>query len=728
MTTALSNIVHRETAELCVLPPTRGGRITLLVLLLIAIFLRTAGLDWGLSYEVNQASAHHDEVHKIVMLLKDNETFSKDFGEWEISRPVFFLRVFARPLILLGEKLGINSDRNLVFEHAVARGVNGALGIIGIVLLYLLATKLAGPQAGLWAVALLTFLPGHWYYSQNIKFDLSVGSYGIFIILASIMLYERGTWFWYIVTGAGIGIAVATKASALPLVPIPLFAHLLRLVVVRPAWSTFFRQTLVTPVVAAGVFFMFYPYPFLDFNRWLHFVLYPTDALRLHADISPQIFLRTWNLYNLPQRPLMEMAYGLVVAKLFPLAALIFFLQTLWFTLRRQGVPYLLTLATGLLLYHSLSFWIATGTRFLLPLAPLIVLALALIFELFPLTTSRWNALRWATRAFGIVVVGATLVYTWAIFPIFAFGDDVRIQVIHYLESRVGPHDVVGEFEPNGRQSVPFDNEKVRTVEMRTHGEDPHIFLTSRPEYLVYQVEPWNDDDAIRPQLYTPTIRDEFFNQYLQSYQLLGRFGKEPTLRGRKLPRTIGMPVYEVYQRRPAREAPLKNDPRPQPVSPQQPLRQRAPALWRPDDLQGKIVTATIDLTAIKQHWNEDQPWDGTLSLVFLLDNATFIDDLPNKISEPDIRGSEKQWELVMPLNRETVTHSTATVKVFFRENGLYEFSTGSGEQLVGRNMAKKPEFSTAELLLAVNSRQNTSLPVVVREFSVTTEADRLVH
>lgn len=719
MMKALQGTLRRETGSLWVLPPTKLEKWLLLILLLIAIFLRTAGLDWGLSYEVNQASPHHDEVHKIAMLLKDNKTFQKDFGEWEISRPVFFLRVFARPLFLLGEKLGINSDKNLVFEHIAARSVNATFGILGIILLYLLATKLAGPRTGLWAVALLTFLPGHWYYSQNIKFDLAIGTHAVFILLASIMLYERGTKFWYIVAGAALGIAVATKASALPLVPIPLLAHALHGAAYRPGWAVFLKNTVAAALATIIGFFIFYPYLFLDFQRWLHFVLYPTDALSLHGEFSPEVFRRTWNLYNSPERPLMEMAFGKVVALLFPFAALILLLQILWMTWHRKGVPLILIGLAWLLFYHSLSFW-ATGTRFLLPQAPLVVLALALVFELWPLTSPRWNALRWISRALGVFVVVYTIAYTWAIFPIFAFGNDVRVQAIKYLEQRVSPHDVVGEFEPNGRQSLPFDNAKVQSVEIRTHGEDPHIFLTSQPEYVVYQVEPENEDDAIRPQLYTPTIRYEFFDRFLGSYEHLARFGQEPTFFGRKLPRTIGTPVYEVWARKPGQVAAARSSDAALPsFSLLEPMQFTLPDAWSANELQGKVITITLDLTGVKKHWQAEKSWEGTLALVLLFDGATFTNDLPAKITEPDIAGKEKQWELLIPLHPETIHSDTATIKLYLRTGGTYEFSTGSGDQLIGQSMNTQPPFASASLTVAVTPREQENITARILEFSV---------
>jgi hypothetical protein len=547
---------HKEVPGIH-LPVTRLGKSIFYGLLVMGILLRLWGLDWGMSYSVPKGPPHHDENHDIHNVVTNWEDFKKTFSEYEIARPAFFLRLTARPIIQVISALGLNSEENSVVEVVVPRLINSLFGILGLLAAYLLATKISHPTGGLMALAILVFMPGHWYHSQMIKFDVAVGTCNTLLVLAAIYIYQRRTWFWLIFAGVVLGLGTSMKLPAAIMLP-PLVLTMIAVIIKNPQrWKDILKKIVVFGAISLITLLAFYPYPYLDFNRWYTLMTDPTSItherqlqkFEFNLDITPAHWLGIWNEYNKPLEPLTELAFGQAPQKLFPYIIAAFILYAWAYRKQSQGAWYVITIASAALIAHSLSFIPAYGERYLLVLAPIVA---AMIGSL-AIVPPQWSKKAGIAMILMPILIAFIALHnaatTAAIFPTFALGKDVRQQIPEYLESIIKPGETVGAFEATGRQGLPINRDKVPLEEMSTGGEDPHL-TGIKPAYIVFLVEPWNTDGSIRYQLFTPEIRHEFFDGLLQDYTFVKRFGAEPTLFGRVLPRRLGTPIYDLYRRK----------------------------------------------------------------------------------------------------------------------------------------------------------------------------------
>jgi hypothetical protein len=719
-------------------PRSSLGRRVLGMLFAAGIILRTAGLDWGLSPTVPHGPPHHDEPHVVAFITAPWEKFVKEFDEYEIVRPVYFWRVVTKPFFLLGDRFHWNTPKNNVFEFAVPRAVNSVFGILGLIVIYLLGVKLGGVRAGCWALAFLTVMPGHGYYSQILKGDLLGATYHSVLLLAAIFIAERGSRFWYCVAGIAAGVGIASKPSVAVILPVVLLAHIVRAVARKDLRSLVSRNALLAILLAVGSFTVFYPYPFLDFQRlWKLHAEPTTQFFRVNLQPTPASFLASWNAYNEPEKPFMEMVFGNALRLAFPAAAALFAIITLGALRRKRSMSYLLATFGAFLVYHSLSFTGALDDRYVLPLAPFVALfpATALAGSLPVFAHSRTRVL--IGTAVGIVLFVYTAGVTLAIFPTFALRKDVRLQVTDFLQTTVKPGERIGEFEPGGRQSLPFDRSRVALTPLRTHGEDPHMFLASSPKYVVFQTEPWNFDHAFRYQLYTPELRNEF-QAFLSSYKLVRTFGREPVAFGRRLPRMLSTPVYEVYKRReniPVETDDLLGAPATwrfsgtlQTVDPKTALSLRKPTAamseraWSAEELRGRTLRATMDLSEVQRAWRSGTDFGGTIAFALLLDGASLEDSLPARVPEPESLREENRWVHLIPLQQKDLSEArNLSIAFFFRPDGRVDLASGINGQLVGRDAASHlREFREVRIGVAVTP--TTPVPASVRLMSLVLE------
>lgn len=716
--------VRREFPGAWKFPRSTVGRIGLLALIIAGIMLRTGGLDWGLSHEIPYNPPYHDEPHVMSFLTAPWERFVEDFGEYEIARPVYFWRAATKPVFVLGERFGWNTPKNHVFEFAVPRAVNSLFGILGLVAIYFLGAKLGGVRAGIFSLALLAVMPGHWYYSQILKGDLLVATYNTLLLLASIFIFERGSRFWYVVAGLAAGVGIASKPSVAVIFPVVALAHIARAIRLKDLRPLLGRNAIVALLVATVSFAFFYPYPFLDFDRLQKLLTEPkTQFFSVNVQPTPTSFLASWRAYNEPPKLFMEMVFGEALRRFFPLGAALFVLITMLALRAQRGVPYLLTLLGAFLVFHSLSFTGPLDDRYVVPLSPFVALFPAVLTSLAVPLTRAPRILSWLGSGITSLLFLYTAGVTLAIFPTFALGKDVRLQVTEFLEATAKPGELIGEFEPGGRQSLPFDRNKAQVVGLRTHGEDPHVFLSATPDYVVYPVEPWNYDHSFRYQLHTPEIREEFFQQFLKSYTLLRTFGHEPVAFGRRLPRLLATPVYEIYKRTegpavesvPLADADWRSGVTTRPVDVSAPVPLTDPTVvvsgrsWKLSDLTDRLFVATLDLSELQRLWEVGKPASGTIALILLLDGSRLAGTPPNRVSEPDFTGDEGTIVHLLPLEQSALRGAAnITLAALFRENGLIEVSSGVNGRRIGRGILKHPEAKTVQFGVGVIPRESS--------------------
>ncbi|MEK7557364.1 MAG: glycosyltransferase family 39 protein, partial [Patescibacteria group bacterium] len=683
------------------LPASRAGRWLWVAIFLLGVYLRVGGLDWGLSYTQPIGPPHHDEPHVMHFLKIPWSEYKEQFHEYEIVRPVFLWRVIARPLFTLGEKVGWNSDQNVVFEYATARAVNSVFGVLGLLTVYALGVRLGGVRSGMLAMALLAVMPGHWYDSQLLKGDLLVATYDALLLLCAIRIYDRGSRFWYVLAGLTAGIGAATKPSVVVVLPVVLLAHILRAAREKRLSLLVGGNPVAAVVAAMAAFFALYPYPFIDFARWWKVLTEPTtQVLTVKWLPTIQSFLTSWRDYNEPPRVFLEMIFGGALRRVFPFMALLFTGLVVAAWRAKQAVPYLLTLLASLLVYHSLSFTGPLDDRYAMPLSTFVVLFPAVIAGNFPF------AKVWGRRTLATVLALFLFVYTagvtWVTYPIFAWGKDIRIQVVEFVESALEPGEVVGEFEAGGRQRLPFDRGRTATTRIRTHEDDPHMFLFGQPNYLVVPIEPENYDHAFRYQLYTPTLAEEFL-QYVRSFTHLRRFGRQPELLGRKLPRMLSTPVFDVYR---YNETPLtledtlvgedgrwrqlpggRLDPRTS-LAFTQPTVLLSEQVISVSEIEGKLLTLTFDLSDFEEQRRQETLKGGAFTVFLLFDGEGAALVRPFDPLETDIAFVQQEGRsgLTIPLKHDELKgQQEFSVSFYFRPGGRIDAYTTQQGHRVGR-------------------------------------------
>lgn len=533
---------------LSLLPASRAGRIVFVLLLALGIFLRVAGLDWGVPPRANAPSFYHDEGHVLGYVQMPWAVFRSTFGEYEIVRPVFLWRVLGRPLFALGDRLGWNDPQTRVYEFAVLRSLPAFFGIAGLIGVYLLGRKLGGARVGLWALAFLTVMPGHWYYSQILKGDIIVATMFTFLLLVAIRIVERGDWAAYAWTGVLAGAGTALKPTVLVAAPVLAVAHLIRGWRSRRPSQVFGSWVLLGVGLAVVSFLALYPYPFLDFSRWRTLLLEPSQQFfTLRGPASPQTYVDLWAAYNQPPNVFMTMVYGRFLQVALLPAALVALAFGLWRWWRERSWGLLLTVLLGVLFYHSLTFTGALDERYILPIAPLVALFPALIAA--GALPGRFQAapLRLFGVLFGSVLFGATAAVTAATYPSFGISDP-REEAVQWVTERVQPKTLVGQPVILSRWSLVFDTSRVELTPLIVGADqERRVARLASPPFVAVQREPWNYDHTFRYEL--EGVR-ESFQDLLHRYERVQTFGREPVILGTRVPRNLGAPVVDIYERK----------------------------------------------------------------------------------------------------------------------------------------------------------------------------------
>lgn len=584
------------------LPKAKVQRLIFLALLVLGIFLRVAGLTWGIPKWDNGASIYHDEGHVLGYVLYDWKDFKENFGEYEIVRPVWMYRVLGRPLIALGDFFQLNDPATRTYEFSVLRSLNALWGIAGLIGIYALGKKLGSTATGLWALALLTVTPGHWYYSQILKGDIIVSTIFTLVLLAAIRIAEKGDRTGYVWGGVILGVGVALKATAIVAAPVVVFAHILH------AWRQGKWRQLANVqslwLLLAGLvsFSLSYPYPFIDIQRLYHLFANPSlQDFKMRFIVPWQDYMEVWQQYTLPNQPFAEMIYGRFLLWCFlPLVALMVIYAVVRFIKARE-VRLLITLVLTLLFLHSLTFTPALDDRYILPSAPFAVLFPAIIIT-WPLWRALWQ--RIGAALFGAYLLVGTAAITWVIFPSFAFHSP-RDAAATWIEARVLPKQIIAQPSQLSRWAVLFDRSRYRVASFVFGKEgDRHVGGLTSADFLLIQRDPWNYDHTFRYELTGLEAELSTYKKRFSEHQV---FGNVPVVFGKPVPQNFATPVIDVYTTQSA----LVPSPLPSVSLRTIPASDRAiESIWRGmrmDDLRGRYLLTKLKVNPIETDFDSPQ-------------------------------------------------------------------------------------------------------------------------
>lgn len=527
------------------LPPTSFGRFCFFTLLIVGVFLRVGGLTWGIPDSGNQSSIYHDEGHVLAFVEKSWEDFRKDFGEYEIVRPVYLFRLLGRPAVALGDTLKINDKNTRIYEIGVLRTIPALFGIAGVIAMYGLGKQLGSYKTGLWAMAFLTFMPAHWYYSQILKGDLMVATLFTLILICAISIARSGNRWAYIWGALVLGAGTSFKATTVMAAPILLLAHVLFAWKQKRISAVLSKNGWLFLVITIASFALLYPYPFYNFDQYWNFIKNPAlQELSPKFLVSPEEYLAKLQEYHSPTRPFFEMIFGKFLLWVFLPSLITTLAVTAYHLVRRRHFEMLLVIALFVLLFHSLTFSPALDERYVLPFAPFAALFPALVITGFG--SVQRNSYKIIGNLVGLTLVISTAAITAVIFPIFAF-ENPRQQATRWVRSIAPAGATIAQASQTSRWALVFDPSKYTNNSFAYGEEDKrHVAQLVNPDYVIVHQEPWNYDHTFRYEL-SGVDKEKELEPLLSQYQEKRTFGKVPKLFGMRIPQTLGTPVIHVY-------------------------------------------------------------------------------------------------------------------------------------------------------------------------------------
>ncbi len=258
----------------------RGHRWLLALLLLVGLALRVA-YGWGGTHHNRFWDERYAFENVHALAVKGTTLTPRGF----YASPLFFAPVSGLALALerLHERTGdarwdaLEDGAPQPALYRAARAWTALLAVAGIGLLYLLGRRLRGPDVGLLAAALLTFLPWHLHMSGYFKPDAMLITAIVAALYATVRTLETASWRW----GAVTGLAIAAAASAKLTGVVAAFPLALGTVLLGPGDRRRWRNLAVAATVSALSFLLFNP----------HWRLYPGYMERLKSEYEYGAFL-----------------------------------------------------------------------------------------------------------------------------------------------------------------------------------------------------------------------------------------------------------------------------------------------------------------------------------------------------------------------------------------------------------------------------------------------------
>lgn len=208
-------------------------KVLLFIILLLGIFLRFWGIQWGLPYE------YQSEEYKIIKyaLKMGSGDLNPHFFEYP-SLYLYFMLFLDGLYFLIGRGLGIfknTHDFALSFVkdptvfYLMGRISEAICGTLIIFLVYKIGKKLFSEEVGLYSAAIVCGLPHYVYTSHIIKGNMGAITLLMIFFLMTLRIVEIGDKRSYILSAMFLGLAASTKYHAAPFGILLPVAHFLRM-------------------------------------------------------------------------------------------------------------------------------------------------------------------------------------------------------------------------------------------------------------------------------------------------------------------------------------------------------------------------------------------------------------------------------------------------------------------------------------------------------------------
>lgn len=427
--------------------------LPIIIILLLALLVRLAGITWGLPAPGRHRPWTVDEMTFLACVYR-MDPLRLNLNPGYFKTPSFTVYLLAASLII-GAAFGwvkLTHDPTFYIQHMDQRGNMFLIGrlnsvvfaVLSVGMLYLLVRRLYTRRprwVALLAVALLAILPGHVTWSHYLSQHPLVTFWVLLTFYLLLRLMEDPRPRWYLLSGLSTGIATSTNYSGALLFALLFLAHFLT---ADGRWRMT-RTDIFSPLRWQNVRWLA-----LAFSCALFGFLLATPAALLDIHFFWDEFMWEFHAVQNVQHDGWWTAIRHVMGVILPAGLgwclyLLGMAGLVWLSFRRRwrGGEALLLAWMYLYLFLTIRAGSFATTGRVLPLLVFFPILLAnFLFEL----QARWPRSKHLTRGLGIVALLATAVSTFFVDSYF-LTDTVRSDASAWVLERIPPGSSIGLLE-----------------------------------------------------------------------------------------------------------------------------------------------------------------------------------------------------------------------------------------------------------------------------------------
>lgn len=264
-------------------PLERVPWLALILLLIIATWLRLPGLQWGLPDQTHIFSYHPDEFHSLrgaISLILGGDPNPHFFNYGSLYLYLTSLSAVLADSGALGTFTGEGVAQLLRDWTVAARHLNLVLALLTVVAVYLVGRQLLGVRPGLLAAAAIAVMPLHVLHSHYATVDVPQALFIALALLYAVKIGQRPVTRDYLLAGLFAGLAMSTKYNGAVVLVAPLVAHFAALRDDEKAVRLVAWQPLAMLAMAALAFLVTSPYTLLDWEAARRDILFELGHMR----------------------------------------------------------------------------------------------------------------------------------------------------------------------------------------------------------------------------------------------------------------------------------------------------------------------------------------------------------------------------------------------------------------------------------------------------------------
>ena len=484
------------------MPRPRVSVPILILLLVLAVFVRFWGLDWGLPH------TYHIDEDKFGATAKG--FFGGDLNPHFFHVPTLHMYALAglwKVYYWIGKADGTFHDNQQFMDYyidhpgtyyLIGRAFSAVLSIGTILLLYFIGLRMYNRTVGLLAAVFLTFSLEHTTTSHAMMPDAPMVFFMVLAFFFIWRVYKEGRPRDYIFTGIAAGAAMATKYGG-HMMFLPLFlAHVFHVLENHEPKKkiVLYWPLYLSGLVFLAVFLLGCPYAVLDFKSFKADFTWQTNHLLNEGHFGDSPLHSAWLFYiqygfrDNVGRWAQYLAFGGVVAAIF-----------------RRKAREIILLSYPVVLLVIIGGWKTRATRYFLPLAPFFILLAAGFAD----TAGRWIASRLIPRLKNVRWGGAAAVVLPLALGAVAVAPSA-LQTLRYDRSVAQT-----ETRTQAKNWIEFNLPRGAKVAMESYGPP----ITRAGFSIIYEHALGNKDlDAL--------ARDEEAEYVVTSEAMAGRFISDP--------------------------------------------------------------------------------------------------------------------------------------------------------------------------------------------------------